>query len=91
MRFEFDPAKSASNKSKHGLNFVEAQMLWQSPRAEIPAQLARGEARSAALGKINGVHHTVIITYRGASVRVISARPSSANEKAIYEQQTKKP
>jgi len=24
MRFEFDPAKSAANKMKHGIDFVEA-------------------------------------------------------------------
>eukprot|EP01036_Dinobryon_divergens_P001263 gene1263-1646_t len=29
MRFEFDPLKSASNKAKHGIDFVEAQALWQ--------------------------------------------------------------
>ena len=28
MDFEFDPAKSASNKEKHGLDFIEAQALW---------------------------------------------------------------
>jgi uncharacterized DUF497 family protein len=28
MKFEFDPAKSASNKDKHGIDFVEAQVLW---------------------------------------------------------------
>jgi len=29
MEFEFDPAKSATNKVKHGLDFVEAQELWR--------------------------------------------------------------
>ena len=28
MEFEFDPAKSAANKDKHGIDFVEAQALW---------------------------------------------------------------
>lgn len=27
-RFEFDPAKSTANKAKHGIDFVEAQALW---------------------------------------------------------------
>ena len=29
MEFEFDPEKSASNKDKHGIDFIEAQALWQ--------------------------------------------------------------
>ena len=37
MLFEFDPHKSASNKIKHGIDFVEAQALWQSPRIELNA------------------------------------------------------
>ena len=28
MRFEFDPAKSDANKVKHGIDFVEAQGIW---------------------------------------------------------------
>jgi uncharacterized DUF497 family protein len=38
MRFEFDPVKSTANKDKHGIDFVEAQVLWNDPdRIEIPA------------------------------------------------------
>ncbi|CAN5602800.1 hypothetical protein BH24ACT21_BH24ACT21_01120 [soil metagenome] len=28
MEFEFDEAKSQTNKTKHGIDFVEAQALW---------------------------------------------------------------
>ena len=28
MNFEFDPAKSESNKDKHGIDFAEARALW---------------------------------------------------------------
>ena len=28
QEFEFDPAKSATNHDKHGIDFVEAQGLW---------------------------------------------------------------
>ena len=91
MKFEFDDAKSRSNKRKHGLDFVEAQELWIGRRVEIQAHLGEGEEmRYAVLGKIKGIHHTIIITYRLATVRIISARPSSENEKAIYEKAIKK-
>lgn len=37
MDFDFDPAKSAANLKKHGIDFVDAQALWNDPdRLEIP-------------------------------------------------------
>jgi uncharacterized protein len=31
MEFEYDPAKSETNKKKHGIDFEEAQDLWFDP------------------------------------------------------------
>ena len=89
MWFEFDPSKSASNKTKHGLDFVEAQALWKGDRIRLSAKAVEGEARWALIGNIEGRHYTVIVTYRGATVRIISARPSSKNEIEIYERNKK--
>ncbi|HPV44487.1 MAG TPA: BrnT family toxin, partial [Methylotenera sp.] len=37
--FEFDEAKSQANLLKHGINFIDAQDLWNDPRLlEIPAK-----------------------------------------------------
>jgi uncharacterized DUF497 family protein len=37
MPFEYDRAKSAANKAKHGIDFEEAQALWQDGRAiQVP-------------------------------------------------------
>jgi hypothetical protein len=33
MDFEFDPAKSAANLKKHGVDFLGAQALWSDPPA----------------------------------------------------------
>ena len=91
MEFEFDDAKSRSNKHKHGLDFTEARALWTGRRVELEAHLGEGaQMRYAVLGKIKDVHHTVIITYRGGAVRIISARRSSEKEKAIYEKAIQK-
>ena len=39
MGFEFDERKSQANKAKHGIDFVDAQVLWDDPhRIEIPAR-----------------------------------------------------
>ena len=39
MPFEYDPAKSVTNKAKHGIDFDEAQVLWKDARMlEAPAK-----------------------------------------------------
>jgi len=39
MEFEFDVQKSESNKKKHGIDFNEAQALWDDPEViEIPVR-----------------------------------------------------
>ncbi|MFI5175745.1 MAG: BrnT family toxin, partial [Terriglobia bacterium] len=39
MEFEFDPQKSGANQAKHGIDFIEAQKLWEdSDVLEIPAR-----------------------------------------------------
>ena len=39
MEFEFDKRKSLINLKKHGIDFIEAQALWNDPdRIEIPAK-----------------------------------------------------
>ncbi len=85
MSFEFDPAKSEANKHKHGIDFVEAQALWDDPDfVEIPARTT-DEARFLAIGKIAGKHWSGVITYRGDRIRIISVRRSRDEEIEIYE------
>jgi len=85
VEFEFDPAKSASNLEKHGIDFTAAQALWQDVmRVEIPARTV-DEARWLVIGQIGGKHWSVVVTYRGQRVRIISARRSRKEEVALYE------
>lgn len=87
MDFEYDPAKSRSNRAKHGLDFVEAQRLWDDPDVlEIPAK-TRDESRFLVIGKIDGKHWSGVITYRGDKLRIISVRRSRAEEVMLYESQ----
>ena len=54
MEFEFDPAKSASNLEKHGIDFDAIQAIWQDVmRAEIPARTA-DEPRWHLLDRLYG-------------------------------------
>jgi uncharacterized DUF497 family protein len=85
MSFEFDPTKSKKNKEKHGLDFVQAQALWDDPDLlEIPAR-TDDEPRFLVIGKIKKKYWSGIITYRGENIRIISVRRSRTEEVEIYE------
>ena len=85
MGFEYDSAKSAENKRKHGIDFVDAQVLWTDPEiVEIPARVT-DEARWVAIGRIGGKHWSAVFTRRNENIRLISVRRSREEEVAIYE------
>jgi hypothetical protein len=86
MEFQFDENKSAINKQKHGIDFDEVQALWGDPDLlEIPAKTVEDESRCLVIGKISNKHWSAVITYRGDSVRIISARRSNVKEVQYYE------
>lgn len=79
------PAKSAANSHKHGVDFTEAQALWQDPsRIEVPAR-TEDEPRWLVIGRIDETYYSAVVTYRDGRVRLISVRPSRNEEVAIYE------
>ncbi|MDD2933588.1 MAG: BrnT family toxin [Methylotenera sp.] len=85
ITFEFDETKSQANLLKHGINFFDAQQLWNDPMLlEIPAKI-EDEPRFLMIGLINTKHWSAIITYRGANIRLISVRRSRTEEVALYE------
>jgi uncharacterized protein len=52
IMFEYDENKSASNLEKHGIDFAEAQLLWDdADLLEIPAKTT-DEPRSLVIGMI---------------------------------------
>ena len=83
--FEFDSGKSLANKNKHGIDFHEAQMLWNDPDVlEIPLTTT-DEPRFIVIGEIARKHWSAIVTYRGDNIRIISVRRSRKEEIALYE------
>ena len=85
MEFEFDPAKSAANKDKHGIDFVEAQSLWLDGGlvdAPIPSE---HEPRFLVISRLEGKYWTAICTLRGEAVRIISVRRARKTEVMFYE------
>ncbi|MGB5573561.1 MAG: BrnT family toxin [Thermoanaerobaculia bacterium] len=85
MEFEFDNRKSDSNNKKHGIDFVEAQKIWDDPALlAIPARTT-DEPRILLIGAIEGRHWSAIITYRSDRIRIISVRRSRSEEVDLYE------
>ena len=85
MEFEFDANKSSSNKMKHGIDFSEAQRLWDDPDlVEIPVKTS-DEPRFLVIGRISGRFWSAVITYRGDKIRIISMRRARKEEVNIYE------
>ena len=85
MDFEFDGVKSQINLKKYGIDFVQAQAVWEDlERVEIPARTA-DEPRFMVIGKIGEQHWSAVITYRDDKTRIISARRSRREEIHIYE------
>ena len=85
MEFEFDPAKSQANKDRHGIDFVEAQLLWLDDMLlEIPARTS-DEPRYVIIGRIGDRHWSAVVTYREDRTRIISVRRSRKEEVGLYE------
>jgi uncharacterized DUF497 family protein len=85
FEFIYDGNKSSANKNKHGIDFIEAQLLWEDvDRIIIPARVV-DELRYLIIGKIVNKFWSAIFTIREDKIRIISARRSRKEEIKIYE------
>lgn len=89
MRFEWDPAKGARNRVKHGIGFETAQLVFDDPHA-ISAldRVVEGEDRWKTVGMVGGkiliVAHALRTYGEEEDVRIISARLATARERRLY-------
>jgi len=92
MRVEWDEAKNATNRRKHGIDFAVAQLIFDDPFCiSFVERVIDGEERWQALGSIEKIVVLVVVhTYReeGAqeAIRIISARRATSKERKLYEQ-----
>lgn len=86
MDFEYDEAKSAANQQKHGIDFLQAQLLWEDPRALMVRANSEDEPRYAIIAELKGKTWTCIFTYRDSRIRIISTRRSRHGEEEKYYQ-----
>ncbi|BFU90275.1 MAG: toxin [Nitrospira sp.] len=84
MDFEFDAAKSKANREKHGIDFVEAQQLWEDEdRLEIPAR-TEDEPRYVLIATLRQKLWSAFFTYRKGRIRLISVRRARKEERERY-------
>ena len=84
---EFDPAKDALNRAKHGVSLDDAARMDFATAVVVPDRRREyGEARFQAYGSIDGMLHVLAFTMRGDAVRAISLRPANAKEVRRYDE-----
>ena len=84
MNFEFDTSKSKANLEKHGIDFVEAQQLWEDKdRLEITAR-TEDEPRYVLVAALGQKLWSAFFTYRKGRIRLISVRRSRKEERELY-------
>ena len=73
--FEWDPAKVAENKRKHGVSFFEAQLAFLDFHRVKAEDLEHGETerRFYCFGRVAGEILTVRFTFRGDIIRIFGA------------------
>jgi uncharacterized protein len=84
MEFAFDEAKRLANLAKHGLDFRDADLVFDGPILLSAARTVAGEPRWLAVGMIEDVHVTVVFTWREAAIRLISLRRARRHERARH-------
>lgn len=87
--FEYDPAKSAANLMKHGIDFDEARAIWNDGATlRIKAHDGSdGEARWLVIGRIGDRLWSAAVTYRAEATRIISVRRARKDEEQLYDDQ----
>jgi len=85
MKFTWDKEKKARNIKKHGIDFSELSHVFERPMLiRIDDRRDYGETRWISLADLNGKIVVLVYTEENDTVRFISARRATKNEKKIY-------
>ena len=89
LRFEWDPAKAASNLRKHGISFEEAATVFMDPLAVLVEDPVRSD-RLLMLG-LSAASRVLVVVHAEVNdelLRIISARRATRHERRAYEEGT---
>ncbi len=85
MKFEWDEQKNRINIEKHGIDFRDAQDVFQSKRLSIEdTRKNYREKRIITVGLIGKSACVVVHTIRNDAIRIISARKANERERRRY-------
>lgn len=90
MRFDWDEAKDRANRSKHGISFETARLVFDDPlHVSVPDRHEHGEERWKTFGLVGpvvilAVAHTYGEENGEEVVRIISARKATKSERRRY-------
>jgi uncharacterized DUF497 family protein len=85
--YEWDAAKAAENRRRHGIDFADAIAAIEDPNRleEIDTRFEYGEERIRVIGRTVGNILFVVTTQRGdRTYRIISARRATRHEQDRY-------
>jgi uncharacterized protein len=86
MDFEWDEEKRLANIEKHGIDFIDAAVLFDNPYLIAAAKTVDGEKRWLATGLIEEIYVTAVFTKRGPVIRIISMRRARDGERQKHQE-----
>ena len=85
MEFEWDPAKAATNRAKHGVDFADAVAVFEDPYALSRPDPHPTEERAVTVGR-DLLDRVIVVAWawHGERIRLISARRATGRERRQY-------
>jgi uncharacterized DUF497 family protein len=86
VEFEWDPRKAEANRRKHGIEFVDAVIVFDDdPGITLPDEHP-AEERFVTFG-MDAQGRVLAVSYalRGGTIRIISVRKATSRERVQYE------
>ncbi|MBF0168461.1 MAG: BrnT family toxin [Alphaproteobacteria bacterium] len=87
--YAWDETKRARNLATHGLDFVDAKLVFEAADKLTLESAREGETRFQDIAKIEGLVLSLAYAIQGAKVRVISFRRASRKERKAYDDGSK--
>ena len=86
MDFEWDEEKRLKNLEKHGIDFIDADILFGNPYLVAPGKTVDGERRWLATGMIDEIYVTAVFSRRDQVIRMISMRSARNGERKRHQE-----
>lgn len=83
--YEWDESKRISNLAKHGLDFLDAPLIFEGLHLLGSGHIVENEVREIATGLIGEHVATAVFTRREQVIRIISLRRANNGEKRRYQ------